>query len=75
MASADIRVEQNMNAAADASGFVRFVGICVAQTNSLFSADARNNITFTAGEVKNPRRNIPLSVALIEEVNNESENF
>jgi APA family basic amino acid/polyamine antiporter len=41
-----------------------FVGICVAQTNSLFSADAWNNITFTAGEVRNPRRNIPLSLAL-----------
>ncbi|PYK31253.1 MAG: amino acid transporter [Verrucomicrobia bacterium] len=40
-----------------------FVGICVAQTNSLFSADAWNNITFTAGEVKEPRRNIPLSLA------------
>src|SRR6202012_90108 len=41
-----------------------FVGICVAQTNSLFSADAWNNITFTAGEVKNPRRNVPLSLAM-----------
>jgi APA family basic amino acid/polyamine antiporter len=41
-----------------------FVAICVAQTNSLFSADAWNNITFTAGEVKNPRRNVPLSLAL-----------
>src|SRR5574341_2224057 len=41
-----------------------FVAICVAQTNSLFSADAWNNITFTAGEVKDPRRNIPLSLAL-----------
>src|SRR5215468_9684204 len=39
------------------------VGICVAQTNSLFSADAWNNITFTAGEVKDPRRNVPLSLA------------
>jgi APA family basic amino acid/polyamine antiporter len=43
--------------------FGLFVGICVAQTNSLFSADAWNNITFTAGEVKNPQRNIPLSLA------------
>jgi APA family basic amino acid/polyamine antiporter len=42
--------------------FGLFVGICVSQTNSLFSADAWNNITFTAGEVKNPRRNIPLSL-------------
>jgi APA family basic amino acid/polyamine antiporter len=47
-----------------ASAFGLFVGICVAQTQSLFSADAWNNITFTAGEVKNPRRNIPLSLAL-----------
>jgi APA family basic amino acid/polyamine antiporter len=34
------------------------------QVGSLFSADAWNNITFTAGEVKNPRRNIPLSLVL-----------
>src|SRR5213594_1059064 len=47
-----------------ATGFGLFVGICVAQTNSLFSADAWNNITFTAGEVVNPRRNVPLSLAL-----------
>jgi APA family basic amino acid/polyamine antiporter len=46
-----------------ATGFGLFVGICVAQTNSLFSADAWNNITFTAGEVVNPRRNVPLSLA------------
>src|SRR5256886_11255592 len=46
------------------TAFGLFVGICVAQTNSLFSADAWNNITFTAGEVKNPRRHIPLSLAL-----------
>lgn len=43
--------------------FGLFVAICVAQTNSLFSADAWNNITFTAGEVKDPKRNIPLSLA------------
>src|SRR5213083_2648375 len=46
-----------------ATVFGLFVGICVAQTNSLFSADAWNNITFTAGEVVNPRRNVPLSLA------------
>ena len=43
--------------------FGLFVALCVSQTNSLFSADAWNNITFTAGEVKNPKRNIPLSLA------------
>jgi APA family basic amino acid/polyamine antiporter len=47
-----------------ATAFGLFVGICVAQTNSLFSADAWNNITFTAGEVVDPRRNVPLSLAL-----------
>src|SRR5437588_244301 len=45
------------------SAFGLFVGICVAQTGSLFSADAGNNITFAAGEVKDPKRNIPLSLA------------
>src|SRR5262249_8891608 len=46
-----------------ATAFGLFVGICVAQTNSLFSADAWNNITFTAGEGKNPPENISLSLA------------
>jgi APA family basic amino acid/polyamine antiporter len=41
-----------------------FVAYSVAQVGSLFSADAWNNITFTAGEVKNPRRDVPLSLAL-----------
>ncbi len=46
------------------AAFGLFVGICVAQTNSLFSADAWHNVTFTAGEVKNPKRNLPLSLLL-----------
>ncbi len=46
------------------TAFGLFAAICVSQTGSLFSADAWNNITFTAGEVKDPRRNIPLSLAL-----------
>jgi basic amino acid/polyamine antiporter, APA family len=43
--------------------FGLFVAVCVSQTGSLFSSDAWNNITFTAGEVKEPHRNIPLSLA------------
>ena len=35
-----------------------------AMVGSLFSSDAWNNVTFTAGEVKNPRRNLPLSLVL-----------
>lgn len=38
--------------------------VAVAQVGSLFSSDAWNNVTFTAAEVENPRRNLPLSLAL-----------
>jgi APA family basic amino acid/polyamine antiporter len=38
--------------------------LAAVQVGSLFSSDAWNNITFTAGEVKNPKRNIPLSLVL-----------
>jgi APA family basic amino acid/polyamine antiporter len=47
-----------------ATGFGLFVALCVSQVGSLFSADAWNNITFTAGEVREPKRNVPLSLAL-----------
>jgi APA family basic amino acid/polyamine antiporter len=35
-----------------------------AMVGPLFSADAWNNVTFTAGEVQNPKRNLPLSLGL-----------
>jgi APA family basic amino acid/polyamine antiporter len=41
---------------------VRLVG--VAMVGALFSADAWNNVTFTAGEVRRPRRDVPLALAL-----------
>ena len=41
---------------------IRLVG--VAMVGALFSSDAWNNVTFTAGEVRNPQRNLPLSLAL-----------
>src|SRR5437764_2939614 len=59
-----------LNAPHSASGTSAgpFVGVltilAVAQVGSLFSADAWNNVTFTAGEVKDPRRNLPLSLAM-----------
>jgi APA family basic amino acid/polyamine antiporter len=46
------------------SGLMVFAAIGTAMVGSLFSSDAWNNITFTAGEVINPKRNIPLSLAL-----------
>jgi len=38
--------------------------LAVAQVGSLFSSDAWNNITFTAAEVQNPKRNLPLALAI-----------
>lgn len=51
-------------ATAAAGALALIVVLCISQVGSLFSSDAWNNITFTAGEVKDPRRNIPLSLAL-----------
>src|SRR5712672_3491067 len=49
-----------MTAASGAFGL--FVAFGVAQVGSLFSADAWNNIGFTAAEVKNPKRDVALSM-------------
>ncbi len=38
--------------------------VAVVQVGSLFSSDAWNNVTFTAGEMRNPKRNLPLSLAI-----------
>src|ERR1039457_2961607 len=61
-----IKPDLSFISAVSAAGgaFGLFIAFCVAQVGSLFSSDAWNNITFTAGEVKQPRRNIPLSLAL-----------
>lgn len=45
------------------SAFAMFVALCTAQIGALYAADAWNNITFTAGEVRDPTKNIPLSLA------------
>lgn len=48
-----------------AIGGVTLLGaIAAAMTGSLFSSDAWNNVTFIAGEIKNPQRNIGLSLFL-----------
>ena len=46
------------------SGMMLLAAIATSMVGSLFSSDAWNNITFTAGEVINPKRNIPLSLAI-----------
>ncbi len=56
------------NTSGTVTGFENIVGIALlggiaaAMVGSIFSSDAWNNITFIAGEVKKPERNIPLSL-------------
>jgi APA family basic amino acid/polyamine antiporter len=45
-------------------GLALFGALGVAMVGSLFSSDAWNNVTFTAGEVVNPKRTIPVSLAV-----------
>jgi basic amino acid/polyamine antiporter, APA family len=46
------------------SGSLFFGAIAAAMVGSIFSSDAWNNVTFVAGEMKNPKRNIGLSLFL-----------
>jgi len=46
------------------TGITLLGAIAAAMTGSLFSSDAWNNVTFIAGEIKNPKRNIGLSLFL-----------
>ena len=58
----DIRGLSPVNAGEGALALL--VAFCVAQVGSLFSADAWNNITFAAGEVRDPRKSVPRALAL-----------
>ena len=44
------------------SGKTLIAGIAAAMVGSLFSSDAWNGVTFIAGEIKNPQRNVGLSL-------------
>ncbi len=46
------------------SVFGLIVALSVAQTGSLFSADSWHDVTIIAAEVRDPRRNLPLAMAL-----------
>lgn len=46
------------------SGTALITGISAAMVGSLFSSDAWNGVTFIAGEIKNPQRNVGLSLFL-----------
>ncbi len=46
------------------SGSALLLAFASAMVGSLFSSDAWNNVTFTAGEMKDPKRSIPRSLAI-----------
>jgi APA family basic amino acid/polyamine antiporter len=46
------------------TSFGLFAAICVSQSGSLFAADSWHDITFAAGEVKNPQITMPRALAL-----------
>jgi basic amino acid/polyamine antiporter, APA family len=48
----------------DVIGTAMLGAIAAAMVGSIFSSDAWNNVTFIAGEIKNPKRNIGLSLFL-----------
>jgi APA family basic amino acid/polyamine antiporter len=47
-----------------AGATVSVLGLGAALSGALFSADSWNNVTFTAGETRNPQRNLPLSLLI-----------
>lgn len=46
------------------TAFGIIIAVCISQTGSLFSADSWHDITFVAGEVRNPKRNLPLALGI-----------
>jgi APA family basic amino acid/polyamine antiporter len=46
------------------TGFALLVAVATSMVGSLFTYDAWYYVTFTSGEIKNPKRNIPLAMAL-----------
>lgn len=46
------------------TGFALLVVLSTTIINSLFSSDAWNNVTFIAGEIRNPEKNLPRSLFL-----------
>jgi APA family basic amino acid/polyamine antiporter len=61
----DVNPSQNVAGALSAATTLGlFLALCVSQTGSLFSADSWHNVAIVAGEVKEPRRNLPRALAL-----------
>lgn len=59
-----MRWDIDTQSAVPLAGAAVFAGIVSAMVGSVFSSDAWNNVTFIAGEIKNPRKNIGLALFL-----------
>ncbi len=59
-----VRWDADTGVAVSIGGTALFAGVVSAMVGSLFSSDAWNNVTFIAGEIRNPKRNIGLSLFL-----------
>ncbi len=57
-----VKVSDDKGFLFELSGMTLVTAIGAAMLGSLFSSDAWNNVTFIAGEVENPKRNIPLGL-------------
>lgn len=57
-----VRWDMSTGATVSIGGAAIFAAIVSAMVGSLFSSDAWNNVTFIAGEMRNPQRNIGLSL-------------
>ncbi len=62
MAWENAKWSPDSNQMIEIAGAAVFAGIVSAMVGSLFSSDAWNNVTFIAGEMKNPQRSIGLSL-------------
>ncbi|MBY0527807.1 MAG: amino acid permease [Gemmataceae bacterium] len=55
---------KGLGIASNSTALIALMVMGGAMVGALFSADAWNNITFTAGEMRNPRRTIPLALGI-----------
>ncbi|HYV34593.1 MAG TPA: amino acid permease, partial [Gemmataceae bacterium] len=60
----DTKQYEAVSKLAPSSAMAVFMVVAAAMVGSLFSSDSWNNVTFTAGETKDPKRNLPRSLAL-----------
>lgn len=60
----NLRWDAATQSAVPIAGTAIFAGIVSAMVGSIFSSDAWNNVTFIAGEIRDPRKNVGLSLFL-----------